>query len=108
MRRPKLLALAAVAAVAALGVFVSSSIGGGNEVPAAGSLDLTVTEPRSVSPRELELVDTARTQPPRGASASRKSARLFYYLSEATFSVAPGTADLREIRGPSEVERLAS
>ena len=99
--RSKLLALAAVMAVAGLGVFVSSSVGGGNEVPTAETIDLTVTEPRTVSPDELELVDTGRLgSRAAGASASRKSSKLFYYLSEATFSVAPQTADLREIRCP--------
>jgi hypothetical protein len=99
--RSKLLALAAVVAVAGLGVFVSSSVGGGNEVPTADAIDLTVTEPRTVSSDELELVDTGRLgSRAAGANASRKSAKFFYYLSDATFSVAPNSADLREVRCP--------
>jgi hypothetical protein len=97
--RSKLLALTTVTAVAGLAVFVSSGIGGDSSVPTADSIDLTVSDPKTVAADELKLVDTA-PMPLRGASASRKSAKLFYYLSEATLSVAPGTADLREIRCP--------
>jgi hypothetical protein len=97
--RPKLLAIAAVAAVAGLGVFVSSGIGGDDSEPVAERIDLAVSEPRTVSPDDLKLVDTAPLRRA-GANASRKSAKLFYYLSVETFSVAPGTADLREIRCP--------
>ena len=70
--RPKLLALAAAAAVAGLGVFVSSGIGGDSSAPVADSIDLTVSEPKTVSADELKLVDTGRTAL-RGANASRKS-----------------------------------
>jgi len=97
--RSKLLALTTVTAVAGLAVFVSSGIGGDDSAPTAESIDLTVSEPKTVSADELKLVETAR-MPLRGASASRKSSKLFYYLSEATLSVAPRTADLREIRCP--------
>ena len=90
--------LAALAAVAGLGVFVTSGIGGDGSEPTADSIDLTVSEPRTVSPGELRLVDTAPLRA--GAGASRKAAKIFYYLSEATFSVAPRTADLREVRCP--------
>ena len=95
--RAKLLAVGAIAVAAALGVFVSPVVGGDNRVPAASSIDLTVAEPKTVASDELKLVDTARAS---GAGASRKAAKIFYYLSEATFSVAPQTADLREIRCP--------
>ena len=95
--RPKLLALAAVAAVAGLGVFVSSGIGGDDSARVADSIDLTVSEPKTVSSDELKLVDTTSL---RGANASRKSSKIFYYLSVETFTVAPNTADLREIRCP--------
>jgi hypothetical protein len=99
--RSKLLALTTVAAVAGLAVFVSSGIGGDGSAPTADSIDLSVTEPKTISADELKLVDTGR-MPLRGAgaSASRKSAKLFYFVSEATLSVAPKTADLREIRCP--------
>jgi hypothetical protein len=104
--RSTLLALAAVFAVAGLGVFVTSSIGGENRAPVADAIDLTVGEPKTVSPGDLKLVDTARV-PLRGAGASRKSAKLFYYLSVETFSVAPNTADLREIRCPVKQQPAA-
>lgn len=97
--RSKLLALTTVAAVAGLAVFVSSGVGGDDSAPTADSIDLTVAEPKTVSADELKLVDTAR-MPLRGASASRKSAKLFYFLSVETFTVAPNTADLREIQCP--------
>lgn len=104
--RSKLLALTTVAAVAGLAVFVSSGIGGDDSAPAADSIDLTVTEPKTVSADELKLVDTAR-MPLRGASASRKSAKLFYYLSIETFTVAPASADMREIRCPVKQQPVA-
>jgi hypothetical protein len=104
--RSKLLALIAVAAVAGLGVFVSSGVGGDNSAPTAESIDLTVAEPKTVSADELKLVDTGRL-PGRGASASRKSAKLYYFLSVETFTVAPNTADLREIRCPVKLQPAA-
>jgi hypothetical protein len=92
--RSKLLALTAVVAVAGLGVFVSSSIGGDNSSPTADSIDLTRGAPETVKPSELKLVDS------RQAGASKKSAKVFYYISVETFTVNPGTADFREIRCP--------
>ncbi len=88
--RSKLLALTTVAAVAGLAVFVSSGIGGDDSAPTADSIDLTVTEPKTVSADELKLVDTAR-MPLRGASASRKSSKLFYYLSDRDVHASPRT-----------------
>ena len=102
----KLLALTAVVAVAGLGVFVASGVGGDNSAPTAESIDLTVAEPKTVSGDELKLVDTGRL-PARGASASRKSAKLYYFLSVETFTVAPNTADLREIRCPVKLQPAA-
>jgi hypothetical protein len=93
--RSKLLALTAVTAVAGLGIFVSSSVGGDNSSPAADSIQLTRGAPDTVSGNELKLVDTGRQ-----AGASVKSAKLFYYISVETFTVNPGTADFREIRCP--------
>lgn len=95
--RSKLLALAAVLAVAGLGVFVSSSVGGG-AVETAPSIDLTRSEGETIKGGNLKLVDTVKA--PLAASASAKSAKLFYYLSEHTFTVQPGYADFREIRCP--------
>jgi hypothetical protein len=104
--RAMLLAVAAAVAVAGLGLFVTSSVGGDNKVPVADALDLTVREPKTVSPDELKLVDTSRVRL-RGASASRKSPKFFYYLSVDTFSVAQDTADLREIRCPVKQQPVA-
>jgi hypothetical protein len=97
--RSKVLALASVVAVAGLGVFVSSSVGGDNTVPAADSIDLTRGAPDAISGDELKLVDTAKS-PLSSANASRKSAKLFYYISVETFTVQPQTADFREIICP--------
>jgi hypothetical protein len=99
MHRPKLLALCVVLALAGLGVFVSTGIGGDDSVPTADSIDLRVTEPKTIPPSELKLVDTAPLRAG-GANASRKSSKLFYYLSVETLTVAARTADLREIRCP--------
>ena len=96
----KLLALGAVVAVAGLGAFAASGIGGDNSVDTADTVDLTVSEPRTVAPDELKLVDTAPLRAGNGANASRKSSKIFYYVSVDTFTVAGRTADLREIRCP--------
>jgi hypothetical protein len=95
--RSKLLALVGVTAVAGLGIFVSSSVGGDNSSPTADTVDLTRGAPDTISGDELKLVDTSSA---RAAGISRKSAKLFYYISVETFTVQPGTADFREIRCP--------
>jgi hypothetical protein len=97
--RSKLLGLAAVLAVAGLGVFVSSSVGGGAVEPAS-SIDITRSQGDTISGDELKLVDTEKASLAAGANASAKSAKLFYYISVETFTVQPGFADFREIRCP--------
>jgi hypothetical protein len=96
--RSKVLALASVVAVAGLGVFVSSSTGGGAVEPAS-SIDTTRSEGDTISGDELKLVDTAKSSLS-SANASRKSAKLFYYISVETFTVQPGFGDFREIICP--------
>jgi hypothetical protein len=99
--RSKLIVLASVIAAAGLGVFVSSSLGGDNSVPAASSINITRTQGDTISGNDLKLVDTSRRTPlSSGATASRKSARLFYYVSVEVFTVQPGFGDFREIRCP--------
>lgn len=97
--RSKLLALAAVLAVTGLGVFVSSSVGGGAVEPAS-SIDLTRSQGDTIKGDDLKLVDTEKAPLASGANASRKSAKVFYYISVETFTVQPGFADFREIRCP--------
>jgi hypothetical protein len=97
--RSKLVVLASVLAAAGLGVFVSSSVGGGAVEPAS-SIDITRSQGDTISGNDLKLVDTEKTQLSSGANASRKSARLFYYISVETFTVQPGFGDFREIRCP--------
>ena len=98
--RSKLVVLASVIAAAGLGVFVSSSLGGDDSVPIADSISLARTQGETISGKELKLVDTEKTQLSSGAKASRKSAKLFYYISVETFTVQPGFGDFREIRCP--------
>ena len=98
--RTKLVVLASVLAAAGLGIFVSSSIGGDNSVPAAGSINLTRTQGDTLSGNDLKLVETDKAPLASGANGSGKSAKLFYYISQETFTVQPGFADFREIRCP--------
>jgi hypothetical protein len=98
--RSKLIVLASVIAAAGLGVFVSSSLGGDNSVPAASSINITRTQGDTISGNDLKLVDTQRAPLSSGATASKKSAKLFYYISVETFTVQPGFGDFREIRCP--------
>ena len=98
--RSKVLALAAVVAVAGLGVFVSSSTGGGAVEPAS-SIDITRSQGDTISGDELKLVGTEKgALSSANASKRRKSAKLFYYISVETFTVQPGFGDFREIRCP--------
>jgi hypothetical protein len=99
--RSKLLGLAAVLAVAGLGVFVSSSIGGGAVEPAS-SIDITRSQGETIKGNDLKLVDTEKVPVASGsgAGASVKLAKLFYFISVETFTVQPGFADFREIRCP--------
>jgi hypothetical protein len=98
--RSKLIVLASVIAAAGLGVFVSSSLGGDNSVPAASSINVTRTQGDTISGNDLKLVDTQKTPLSSRANASAKSAKLFYYVSVETFTVQPGFGDFREIRCP--------
>ena len=97
--RSKLVVLASVLAAAGLGIFVSSSVGGGAVEPAS-SIDLTRSQGDTISGNDLKLVDTEKAPLSSGANASKKSAKLFYYISVETFTVQPGFADFREIRCP--------
>jgi hypothetical protein len=99
-RSPKLLGVAAVLAVAAIGVFAGSSIGGGSAEPAT-SIDVTGSRARTVDPSELERV-SARKLGLAGPRASKKSAKLSYFTTAETFTVPPGGSDLREIRCPAK------
>ena len=97
--RSKLIVLASVLAAAGLGIFVSSSVGGGAVEPAS-SIDITRSQGDTIKGNDLKLVDTAKAPLASGAGASGKSAKLFYYISVETFTVQPGFADFREIRCP--------
>ena len=97
--RTKLAVLASVIAAAGLGIFVSSSVGGGAVAPAS-SIDITRSQGDTISGKDLKLVDSEKAPLSSGANASRKSAKLFYYISVETFTVQPGFADFREIRCP--------
>jgi len=97
--RSMVLGLAAVLSVFGLGVFVSSSIGGGAVEPAS-SIDLTRSQGETIKGDDLKLVDTEKAPLASGAGASAKSAKVFYYISVETFTVQPGFADFREIRCP--------
>lgn len=101
--RSKLLALAAVLAVAGLGVFVSSSIGGGAVEPAS-SIDLTRSQGDTLKGDDLKLVGTDKVPLAGGAGASVKLAKLFYFISVETFTVQPGFADFREARCPQKLQ----
>jgi hypothetical protein len=96
--RSKLLAVAGVLAVAGLGVFVGSSIGSGAVEPAS-SIDVTRSAPQTVKPSELRRIGPGKLGLA-GAQASKKSAKLFYYVTQETFTVQPGARDLRELRCP--------
>jgi hypothetical protein len=100
MKRRNLLALPAVLVVAGLGIFVGSSIGSG-AAERASSIDVTRSEAETVRPSELERVSPAKLGLTR-AKASRKSARLSYFMTSETFTVPPGGSDLRELRCPQK------
>jgi hypothetical protein len=96
--RAKLPVLAGILAVAGLGVFVGSSIGSGAVEPAS-SIDVTRSPAQAVKPGDLWRIGPERLGIAR-ARASKKSAKLFYYVTQETFTVQPGARDLRELRCP--------
>jgi hypothetical protein len=97
---PKLLAIAAVLAVAGIGVFAGSSIGGGSVEP-ANSIDATPSAAQTVAPSELKRVGPRKLGLSR-AKAAKKSAKLSYFMTAETFTVPPGGSDLRQIRCPAK------
>jgi hypothetical protein len=98
--RSKLPVLAAILAVAGLGVFVGSSIGSGAVEP-AGSIDVTRSPAQTVKPGDLRRIGPERLGIA-GAQASKKSVKVFYYVTEETFTVAPNAADPREFHCPAK------
>jgi hypothetical protein len=100
--RSKLPAVAGVLAVAGLGVFVGSSIGSGAVEPAS-SIDVTRTASQTVKPGDLRRIGPEKLGLA-AARGSKKSAKLFYYVTQETFTVQPGARDLRELRCPKRQE----
>jgi hypothetical protein len=97
--RSTMLAGTGVLAAAAIGVFASAGIGGGSVEPAS-SIDVTRGSAETVEPSELERVSPERLGV--RAKASKKSAKVNWYISAERFTVPPGTADLREILCPGK------
>jgi hypothetical protein len=93
-------ALALVAGVAGLGVGATAGAGGGG-APRADAIDLDYARVQRLGGDELEEVAPHRL-PLGGAAASRagNSLRLKYYIGTEFRTVAPGGAQLLEVRCP--------